>query len=1563
MATSGTFTGSNADESAVFAFVLEPGTPTDPPPDPPDTDTAAGRYGWGQPIPEWSDDFNYTGTPDPAKWSLPGNDWEGHNGNGRRRPERQTVTDGKLVMTGLANGDTGWMRHNLERQYGRYEIQCRSSANATSNGNDYHVLLLIWPTSENRPQDGEYDWLEVDTPGADTAEAYIHYPHPGTSTVQQEHAEKPGVDLSEWHNVAFEWTPDYVRGFIDGEEWFEFSGGANSVRRDIQTMPSGHLVVQLDNFDGTDQTPATFELNWVRFYSLVPTGPPPGAQSITASGIGSAQAFGIPAVQGGQTGPPPGSVPTLIGINTVLGTATLGYTGGDDPPPAGGKTVSGAGGIATGQTFGQPVLTVDAGEQTIITIAPLPDEAHGQPTVTVDGAPPPAPGGVLVPALFAVGADGTTLTPLTEWSKITLSPVRNSPGSLTIEYPAGAPGFSVLDDRISAYPLRALEVRIWLGGNASGAIGGWLVQKEGDDLTPGSMWTFSGHFHEWILSKAIIAPQPKSEANPKGELRFQAASAGLVLKTVMDQAQARGALPLVTRDWDETRDSNGQPWVERVSSLNLAPKTTIQQVADKLVELGMCEFELTAARVWRAYAPGTRGVDRTVGPSPLTFAHAVDLQEHARRESARDAGTAVLAAGSEGFYSWAESATAAAELGWRAEVGVDAGQISSQDGVQAVAATSLEAIRNGVAEHDGKIEFGPGSPLPFLDWGIGDWAVTWVGSKRRRLRIAQIGLEFVRGVPPQGTVVLNDVIADKVAMLYRRLNAITAGDAVVGTSTPSPGGTGEDTIPPAAPTGLTVSSTIAFQVPGETVTRAVVSAGWAAVLNDAYADGEIAGKAAAAPLIAERLRSGQLMAADWTWDNNPIVVGQYAAVLLEEFEQAHPEANLPDTAPQRNLIAEAWLRAWPAAHQGGGPVTGDVKHYRVQHQYLGPQPVTEVPDTTPGGSPPVDVVLPEDIAWVEPAESPTTSTSLTFGDIEGGRSLGVRVAAVDRADNQGPWSETVAVDTASDDQPPPVPSKPIVATTHRMLSVTWDGKGSSGEDMLAAAQDFASGGMIEVHVALGIDFIPDRPTGMDGKVDLSLSTTYKTNFLAAGTTSLGGLEIGSTYFVRFVAVDRNGNPSLPSATSDGIQPKQMVTIDYGPDTVDRATIRALAVGSAEIDVGAVNELHVDSVNAGAIRSGTMTADVVMGGRFRTPTINGNTVEFDNAGIRLYAGNTVVGRWQVSDASMLVTGTYLSGLNGERINILPDGTMHIFGAVGVDSAKIRNDGGIVRMESRADSAGRRSFVDFDPTGLNVKYGSPTQVRSMLNVGLTYGVLNAPVTGIRVWRQYTPTDNSEPRFHFVMANASGDINDSVLHYVLRSGNPAILAPGITPLGAGIMFSNDSVSCVNGAGTDVIRCEASAFVVGSSELRKRDITPIHLNHGLSSLDVVDRVPIFQWRYDSGPDEPRTVPLQKRQADGSMATEHVRIEGESSSHRMHYFPMAEHLQKYAPELVHEDRNGRLLVSVSDTLGLALAALQELSVKVRRLEGDTKPIVVEGQVLDPSRWLELPEGRESGDQ
>ncbi|WP_093802984.1 glycoside hydrolase family 16 protein [Streptomyces sp. Wb2n-11] len=244
---------------------------------PADPTVAAGRYGWGDPLPEWSDESTYGSEADPAvpdrdKWRLagggPGKCWPGHSGNGRRCDVSTRVVGDVLRMTGEANGDTGWLASQYGRQYGRWEARVRSRATAHDNGRQYHPLLILWPDSGEHPQDGEYDYVENGAPGERCAEAFLHYPHPEGVPVQQEFAQKCGVDLSQWHNVAVEWTPDLLRGFIDGEEWFRFSGGANADRDCVRCAPSMHQTIQLDNFHGDGLQSAVHEVDRARVYDL-----------------------------------------------------------------------------------------------------------------------------------------------------------------------------------------------------------------------------------------------------------------------------------------------------------------------------------------------------------------------------------------------------------------------------------------------------------------------------------------------------------------------------------------------------------------------------------------------------------------------------------------------------------------------------------------------------------------------------------------------------------------------------------------------------------------------------------------------------------------------------------------------------------------------------------------------------------------------------------------------------------------------------------------------------------------------------------------------------------------------------------------------------------------------------------------------------------------------------------------------------------------------------------------------------------------------------------------------
>jgi hypothetical protein len=264
-----TVSGKLGDATVSRTATLTTSQPTTPPV-PGTGTTAAEKYGWGQPHPI-SDTFDgYEGRPDPNKWIIPGPDgWDGHIGNGRRMPGNVFVKGGMMVLRGDSNGDTGWVRQKMETKYGRWQVRSRSR-NTGSSGGLYHVLHLLWPTQEGWPVYGETDFVEYGNPDAKAAEAWLHYPHNKGIDVQQIHIEKPGVDMTQWHVFELEWTKDHLRGWIDGEEWYTVSGGANAVRRDIQGMyPAGSYTAQLDNFTGDGGLrPAVFEIDRVLFWPV-----------------------------------------------------------------------------------------------------------------------------------------------------------------------------------------------------------------------------------------------------------------------------------------------------------------------------------------------------------------------------------------------------------------------------------------------------------------------------------------------------------------------------------------------------------------------------------------------------------------------------------------------------------------------------------------------------------------------------------------------------------------------------------------------------------------------------------------------------------------------------------------------------------------------------------------------------------------------------------------------------------------------------------------------------------------------------------------------------------------------------------------------------------------------------------------------------------------------------------------------------------------------------------------------------------------------------------------------
>lgn len=214
--------------------------------------TAASTFGWGEP--NRSDDFD-----DPATlntWKV--YDTVGHVGNGRRTPAAIVVADGTLTITGDANGDSGGMAWMPGQLYGRWEI-CMKSPPGSPN---YHSVALLWPDSENWPTDGEIDFMEILQGDRQVVTASVLHVRPGDPSTRADPNDhrKIRIDATQWLSWAVEWTPEHIKGYVDGVEWFE-------VVRHIPTGPM-HLAVQLDNFGGDISAGGQQFVDWVRQYPV-----------------------------------------------------------------------------------------------------------------------------------------------------------------------------------------------------------------------------------------------------------------------------------------------------------------------------------------------------------------------------------------------------------------------------------------------------------------------------------------------------------------------------------------------------------------------------------------------------------------------------------------------------------------------------------------------------------------------------------------------------------------------------------------------------------------------------------------------------------------------------------------------------------------------------------------------------------------------------------------------------------------------------------------------------------------------------------------------------------------------------------------------------------------------------------------------------------------------------------------------------------------------------------------------------------------------------------------------
>lgn len=237
----------------------------------------------------------------------------------------------------------------------------------------------------------------------------------------------------------------------------------------------------------------------------------------------------------------------------------------------------------------------------------------------------------------------------------------------------------------------------------------------------------------------------------------------------------------------------------------------------------------------------------------------------------------------------------------------------------------------------------------------------------------------------------------------------------------------------------------------------------------------------------------------------------------------------------------------------------------------------------------------------------TASTSIDLPGLAAGLVYDVEVAAVDLAGHVSGFTAVSSITAAPDSTAPNPPSDPVVSSYLGQLRIAWDGKDNTGAAMPA---DFA---IVEVHVSATSGFTPVRGPG---------STTLVDQLSTAGV-SYATAPYGSSRFVKLVAVDNSQNASSPSGQVTG-----------STTQVADGDIAALSVGK--------------------LTAGTMSADVVVGGRFAT-ALTGGRVEMNSLGFQKFDTDGVTKLVSITGTEALLTGIIKTALSGRRVEIGASGS--------------------------------------------------------------------------------------------------------------------------------------------------------------------------------------------------------------------------------------------------------------------------------------------------------------------
>lgn len=402
---------------------------------------------------------------------------------------------------------------------------------------------------------------------------------------------------------------------------------------------------------------------------------------------------------------------------------------------------------------------------------------------------------------YLLNADGTIRCPLPAMQGFQISAELNTPGAVAFDYPVDGDNWDQLHEFVQLR--KVAQVSIWWNGSAVGALRVILVKASVNRAEEGTVASYGGHFYEYRLTKTLVWPQAGGEAN-EFKIVLSNRTAGVIIKTLLGHAAARGALTDLGFDFTDFVDSLGAAW-NTTADISLAPGTTFLDVLNKLSAAGMCDWEVRGTTL-RLYNAGTRGVDRTALDPPVagtglfpsnrlypgnnlfpsdvqhatnTFQAGLDLIDAPTTYDASQRVSSLLLNNGQTIYSAVDDVDTQTLIGWREE-GYAQTTVDDIATLLRFGTINMQIAKQTDYEISAGLTLHPSASLPLRDFNLGDWV--WMDTSGVREKVQVVQWTISRQAAEDrlsGTITCGTRIDDDLLRLARKLAGVGDANAVV----------------------------------------------------------------------------------------------------------------------------------------------------------------------------------------------------------------------------------------------------------------------------------------------------------------------------------------------------------------------------------------------------------------------------------------------------------------------------------------------------------------------------------------------------------------------------------------------------------------------------------------------------------------------------------------------------------------------------------------------------------------------------------------------------------------